>query len=237
MRSVIRLSVCICVFLTCPISLLAQSNDIDNSGRFNTLDIFELEYASDPQISPDGRRIVYVRNFMDIMSDRVRSNLWIINFDETGNMPLTSGNNNHSGPRWSPDGDRLLYSSIADGSSQLSIRWMDTGNMAKISNLTKSAGNITWSPDGKSIAFTMFVEDKLEPFAKMPPKPDGAEWEKSSIFIDRLVYRADGAGYLDPGYSHIFVIPSEGGSPRQVTIGSTKAITLNCTACLWTTVR
>ncbi len=220
MRSVIRLSVCICVFLTCPISLLAQSNDIDNSGRFNTLDIFELEYASDPQISPDGRRIVYVRNFMDIMSDRVRSNLWIINFDETGNMPLTSGNNNHSGPRWSPDGDRLLYSSIADGSSQLSIRWMDTGNMAKISNLTKSAGNITWSPDGKSIAFTMFVEDKPEPFAKMPPKPDGAEWAKSSIFIDRLVYRADGAGYLDPGYSHIFVIPSEGGSPRQVTVGS-----------------
>ena len=220
MRSTIKSIVFICILLAVPFLIFAQSNGNDNPGRFNTLDIFELEYASDPQISPDGGQIVYVRNFMDIMLDRARSNLWIVNFDDTGSMPLTSGNNNYSSPRWSPDGNRLLYSSNADGSSQLYMRWMDTGYTAKITNFTKTAGNITWSPDGQLIAFTMFVDEKSTPFVKMPPKPAGAEWAKSSIYIDRLVYRADGAGYLDPGFTHIFVIPSEGGSPRQVTSGN-----------------
>ncbi len=205
------------ISLLIPFSLLAQTDT--NPNRFNQLDVFELEYGSDPQISPDGRHVVYVRNFMDIMADRVRSNLWIINFDGSEHRPLTSGNNNYSSPRWSPDGERLLYSSNADGPSQLYMRWMDTGHAAKITNFTKSAGSVTWSPDGKSIAFTMFVDEKPAQFAKMPPKPEGAEWAKPAIYIDKLVYRADGAGYLDPGYRHIFVVPSEGGSPRQLTFG------------------
>ena len=154
MRFTIKSIVFICILLAVPFLIFAQSNGNDNPGRFNTLDIFELEYASDPQISPDGGQIVYVRNFMDIMLDRARSNLWIVNFDDTGSMPLTSGNNNYSSPRWSPDGNRLLYSSNADGSSQLYMRWMDTGHTAKIKNFTKTAGNITWSPDGHASAPT-----------------------------------------------------------------------------------
>ncbi len=217
MRGMHRFITIIFMALLIPFSVFAQLITIPN--RFNQLDVFELEYGGDPQISPDGRHVVYVRNFMDIMADRVRSNLWIVNFDGTVHRPLTSGNNNYSTPRWSPDGERLLYSSNADGSSQLYMRWMDTGHTAKITNFTKSAGSITWSPDGKSIAFTMFVDDKPAPFAKMPPKPEGAEWAKPAKYIDKLVYRADGAGYLDPGYRHIFVVPSEGGSPRQLTFG------------------
>ena len=87
-----------------------------DSGRFETEDVFQLEYASDPRVSPDGRRIVYVRNFMDIMKDVRRSNLWIVDVAGGNHRPLTSGNRNDGSPRWSPDGNRLLYVSNTAGS-------------------------------------------------------------------------------------------------------------------------
>ena len=72
------------------------------------INIFDLEYVSDPQISPDGSQIVYVRNFKDIMTDHDFSNLWIIKFDGTSNRPLTTGNQRDFAPRWSPDGKQVL---------------------------------------------------------------------------------------------------------------------------------
>ena len=93
-------------------------------------DIFELQRAADPRISPDGSQVVYVRSFMDIMTDRRRSNLWIVDFEGTNHRPLTTGNENDSSPRWSPDGSKLLYVSSFDGSTQLWCRWMDTGQTA-----------------------------------------------------------------------------------------------------------
>ena len=86
----------------------AIADEIDD-GKLNLIDVFQLEYAADPQISPDGERVVYVRSFMDIMADRRRSNLWIVNADGSSHRPLTTGSENHHSPRWSPDGDRLLY--------------------------------------------------------------------------------------------------------------------------------
>ena len=63
----------------------------EDEKRFRPIDVFGLEYASDPQISPDGERVVYVRNFMDVMTDRRRSNLWIVDVDGSNHKPLTTG--------------------------------------------------------------------------------------------------------------------------------------------------
>jgi acylaminoacyl-peptidase len=208
------------LLLAFPFSLQAGSSNNDVAGRhFELADIFQLEYASDPQISPDGQQVVYVRNFMDIMKDRRRSNLWIINYDGTEHRPLTTGNENDSSPRWSPDGKRLAYVSRANGSSQIYVRWMDTGQTAKLTNLTKSPSSITWSPDGRWIAFSMMVPERGKPFAEMPPKPKGAEWARPPRVITKLKYRADGRGYLEDGYTHLFVLPADGGTPRQITSG------------------
>src|SRR5579862_5875422 len=99
------------------------------------LDVFNLQLASDPQISPDGKRIIYVRQFSDVMGDRRRSNLWIINFDGTDNRPVTTGNFKDSSPHWSPDGTQLIYISDRDGTAQIYRRWMDSGQTAKLTNL------------------------------------------------------------------------------------------------------
>src|SRR5262245_13812278 len=98
------------VFLA-PLLLLTIAPDLlaDDRDHFQPMDVFRLEFAVDPQISPDGKRVVYARNFMDIKKDRRRSDLWIIDADGSNHRALTSGDGNHHMPRWSPDGKRLVY--------------------------------------------------------------------------------------------------------------------------------
>ncbi|MBL8798417.1 MAG: S9 family peptidase [Planctomycetia bacterium] len=189
--------------------------------RFQPMDVFQLEHASDPQVSPDGKQIVYVRNFMDIKKDRRRSHLWIINADGTEHRPVTNGDANDHTPRWSPDGKQLLFVSgtAGDGPPQLHRRWMDTGQTARLGQLPAAPSELAWAPNGKSIAFVMQVVERPEPLVKLP-KPDGAEWAEPFKEIRTLNYRHDGKGYLKEGYHHVFVLPADGGTPRQLMKGA-----------------
>jgi dipeptidyl aminopeptidase/acylaminoacyl peptidase len=204
-------------------ALFASVSAQSTPNKLAIQDIFNLETVSDPQISPDGKRIVYVRQFADIMTDKRCSNLWIINFDGTDHRPLTTGNFNDTSPRWSPDGKQIIYISNRDqtpGSPpQIYRRWMDTGETAKLTNLTQSPAGIALSPDGKWISFTMHVPEASASIIRMPAPPEGAKWAEPAKVIDKLVYRFNGAGYLKPGYTHLFVLPSEGGTPRQISSG------------------
>ena len=92
------------------------------SAKLELLDVFDLEYVSDPQISPDGNRILYVRNFKDVMTDRNFSNLWIVNFDGSMHRPLTTGNQADFSPRWSGDGKKIVYKSDRDGKVQVYLK-------------------------------------------------------------------------------------------------------------------
>ncbi len=94
----------------------------DASHKLTAMDEFQLQLPADPQLSPDGKRIAYVRRFADPMTDKRYSNLWIINTDGTDHRPLTTGNRSDVSPRWSPDGMRLTYLSDADGKQQIYIR-------------------------------------------------------------------------------------------------------------------
>ncbi|MBW3563143.1 MAG: S9 family peptidase [Acidobacteria bacterium] len=183
------------------------------------MDMFELEWASDPRLSPDGQSIVYVRNFMDVQSDRRRANLWAIDFDGRRHRPVTSGLRNDTSPRWSPEGGRIVYVSSSEGSAQLFVRWLGSGETARLTQLPDSPRGVTWSPDGNWIAFTMKVPSEREPLAKMPKPPEGAKWAEPLKVIESLQYRSDGAGYLEEGFDHLFVVPADGGTPRQLTSG------------------
>lgn len=189
--------------------------------KFSAEDIFQLELASSPKVSPNGQQLVYVRRSNDIMSDSSRANIWVADTDGTDHRPLLSGKHSYYAPVWSPQGDRLAYLSNLEGKTQLYVRWMDTGQTALLSNLQKAPSNITWSPDGKQIAFTMSVKDKTVPLkVKMPAKPKGAKWSKPVKYITKARYQADGRGILEPAYRHIFVVPADGGSERQLTSGN-----------------
>ena len=199
---------------------VAATGYAEESNRFGYMDVFQLEFASDPRISPDGAHAVYVRNSMDILEDRRRSELWIVSADGSDHRRLTSGTGNETSPRWSPDGTRVAYVSSADGSSQIFLRWMDSGQTAELTQLLESPSGITWSPDGTQVAFSMLVPEDPPSLAKLPEKPNGAQWADPPRLITRLKNRADGQGYLPHGYHHLFVLPSDGGTPRQITTGS-----------------
>ncbi|OYY68482.1 S9 family peptidase [Sphingomonas sp. 28-63-12] len=207
-----------------PIPAAAQAMTAEATGPsrlFVAEDLFRLEQAADPQISPDGSQIAYVRQSADVMIDRARSTIWLVDTRTGAQRPIIAGPGNHTSPRWSPDGARLAYFSAVDGQApQLFVRWMANGETARITGLPESPGSITWSPAGDRIAFVMTVPGTPTTLGKAPAKPEGAQWAEPLEVIDRVTYRADGGGYIKPGFDHLFVVAADGGAPRQLTFGN-----------------
>ncbi|GMR12870.1 MAG: S9 family peptidase [Gemmatimonadota bacterium] len=178
----------------------------------------DWETVRGPQVSPDGSQIVFTRGWVDKVNDRRRSSIWIMNADGSRSRVLTEG----SSPIWSPDGTRVAFldEGQPDG-RQVFVRWMDAeGATTQITRVENSPGNVRWSPDGTQISFTMSVDsDNSEWNVKLPSRPEGAEWTKAPKVVSRLNYKRDRRGFIDDGYTHIFVVPAEGGTPRQLTDG------------------
>lgn len=208
-------------FSFCTLLILASQFAFPQADKtFDYLDVFALEYTADPQISPDGENVVYRRTGFDIMKDRSQGNLWIINTSNPArHHKLTARENNEGSAQWSPSGDRIAFVSSTDEGSEIYVYWTETGAIARLTQLENSPSNITWAPDGRSLAFTMKVNAKAPVIAKMPPKPKDAKWADAPRITDRLKHEADGAGYIKPGFTHIFSISAEGGYPRQITEG------------------
>ena len=186
---------------------------------FTGEDLFDLAYATDPQISPDGSRIAYVRRQNDIMADRALNSIWMIDTDTGKETPFAAGEGGSFSPRWSPDGSRVAYVSTKGGSAQLWVKWLD-GEAVRLTGLPNSPSSIAWSPDGETIAYTMLVNDSPPKLGSAPAnRPEGAKWAEPLEITDLVNFKADGAGELTPGFQKIFTIPATGGAPRQMTFG------------------
>jgi len=181
----------------------------------------EMESVRSPNISPDGKYIIFSRGWVDKMNDRQASNLWMANTDGSRVRELTHGNWRDSSPVWSPDGNKIAFLSNRDGTNQVHVMWLDTREVAQLTHFEHSPGGLTWSPDGKTLAFTAFIED-TDPIlpVKLPKFPRGAKLAKKAVIVDRLSWGRDGTGPTKKGYTHIFTIDAElGGTPRQITSG------------------
>ena len=187
------------------------------SKRFTAERVFDMEYATDPQVSPDGKTVVYVRHAMDKMTDRDTGSLWSIDLDSGAHRPLVT-DVAAGRPRWSPDGSRILYMSSNGNGPEMRLLYLDSGRSFSLAQFTEAGpSSAVWSPDGKQVAFSMFVKGETPSFAKPVAPPEGAKWNAGVKVIDDLTFRFDGAGYLKDGTDQVFVLTVDGGTPRQVT--------------------
>ena len=184
-----------------------------------TLDLYwEYETVADPQLSPDGRQIIYTRQSFDRINDRRQSALWIMHADGSRNRFLVDGSN----ARWSPTGDRIAYTAPGKPrGNQVFVRWMDAeGAVSQITHVEQAPSGLSWSPDGRQIAFAMLVEQKTTWPIQMPRAPEGARWTEPPRIVERMKFRQDRVGFTDTGYWHVFVAPASGGTAKQLTTGA-----------------
>ncbi|HEX9887269.1 MAG TPA: S9 family peptidase [Longimicrobiales bacterium] len=201
--------------LALPGTVLAQTGPLRTLSLERYLD---LETVSNPQISPDGTEIVYTRGWVDKVNDRRESSIWIMNADGSRNRFLVDG----SGAVWSPDGTRIAF--VAPGEpegAQVHVRWMDAeGATTQVTRVEKGPSSLAWSPDGRWISFSMSVDDRESWGISLPGRPAGATWTAEPRVVTRADYRQDRQGFTDDGWRHLFIVPAEGGTPRQLTDGS-----------------
>lgn len=201
------------------IAVLAAAIALAAKPGLDTSTIWEMRSVTDPQITKDGKSVIYVLGFNDKMTDQKLGNLWIVSNDGKDNRPLTTGAFRDSSPRISPDATRVAYLSNRSGKVQIHVRWLDGSQEAQVTDLQEAPSNIAWSPDSKWIGYTARVPSKPDWSVKLPEKPAGAKWADPPIVVTKLRWTADGQGILQPGYTHVFIVPASGGTPKQITSG------------------
>lgn len=182
-------------------------------------DIFNIEYASNPVVMPDGKTVLYERNSMDIMVDAQRTNLWTVSLDGTKHMPLISSKDSHYGAVFSPNGSKMAYLSGKEGATQIYVRDMASGMTARVTDVAMRPNSLSFSPDGQQLAFAMFTPSKPKSLFSLSFKPKDATWADDAQYIDQTLFQRDGAGMNRPGNMQVYVVPAFAGTPRQITSG------------------
>ncbi|GLY42899.1 serine hydrolase [Amycolatopsis sp. NBRC 101858] len=183
--------------------------------RLNADDLFAFEFPEQPALSPDGARIVYVVRKADRDTDEDIRSLWEVATSGGPVHRLTRGTADLA-PAWSPDGTRIAFLRAEDGPAQVWMLAADGGEPERVTSLPLGAGPPVWRPDGAEIAFSAPVDLAAE------EGEDGAAVARRAaapVVVDRLDFKADGAGLLRALRKHVHVLDVASGEVRQVTSG------------------
>jgi len=205
------------VFAAAVVARPARAQETASDTLLTVDHYLDWEQVADPQLSPDGSQVVYTRRWVNKIDDKWESALWIVGADGSHHRFLVKG----SDARWSPDGTRILY--LADGEpkgTQVFVRWMDgEGASSQVTRLTETPTDAKWAPDGKAIAFLMLVPDSTPWSISLPKAPAGANWTPAPRVVGDLHYRQDRVGFMQQGFTHLFLVPADGGTARALTSG------------------
>ena len=175
-------------------------------------DIYRLKSISDPQLSPEGNWIVYVLSTVDSVKDKRNSDLWMSSWDGTQTLQLTHTPDGEGSPRWSPDGKLLSFISSRNGLTRSQVWIMDRrgGEAKKLTDIKGDIQEYHWSPDSKKI---LFVLQDLE-------RPDSLKDKtKKPYVIDRVHFKQDIVGYIQPLYNHLYLYDIESKKLDTLTSG------------------
>ena len=182
-------------------------------------DLLKFVWMADPQISPDGKRVVYVRIVVNEQTDDYDTSLWTVPMDG-GRAPrqLTSGTRDTT-PRWAPEGRRIAFVRGTSGSAQIFLLDLAGGEAQPLTDLPRGTGNPAWSPDGSRIAFSSSTKpEDLE-------KKDPTATPKSDVrVITDARYRNNGGGWAEldrPAHLWVTDVAADGKmtKARQLTTG------------------
>lgn len=212
-------NVTISTLLTMFIATVAQA-----AGRPITIDdLLSMERLSEPQLSPDGTRAVYTVAVPDLQANRLARNIWLVSLKTGEARPITTAGRD-GGAEWAPDGRRIAFISQRDGTSQLYLLNVDTAAPVEPTPLTRLSGgadNIVWSPDGQTIAFTSEVYPDCRDDGCNAARDEAREKNPVRARIyDALLYR-HWTSWSEGKRLHLFVVPAEGGTPRDLLPGAT----------------
>lgn len=194
-------------------------------------DFFDFKNLTDVQISPDGRKVVYVVQQYDLEKNKSENAIWLLRLEDGAKPFKLTSHPSDSSPRWAPDSERLAFTSSRDDKAQLYIININGGEAQKIETEKAPSSTPLWSPDGKYIAFKALVDRKIEgprypgePEELVPQQKDDKEKKNGKDKKDEDVrvitdfnYRADGQGFIYEKYAQLFVVDVETKECRQIT--------------------
>ena len=177
-------------------------------------DIYELRWADDPRLSPDGRTAAFVVWSTDRETNDYTASIWLVAVDGAAQpRRLTRGKKQDVAPRWSPDGSRLAFASNRDSKAkQLYVLPVEGGEPLQLTELNEDVTEVVWSPDGTRIVFSARVRD--------PAYEEEDERKRRPRRFERLQYKLDDEGWIGDRRRHLFVVPADGSAPPvQLTDG------------------